>query len=159
MPQIIAFLDAFMGNQYMLKMGPRKIVATPENMSGGRNFNRIIDLWLSLSPSDKDAVIRTIRDEKGFTLGVYIAAQYGLPNSNNTPNNFIVYAKEYLDKLAEAANTSPRVILNIIATRSEKTQIEEDIIQVAFGDEEMYGNAMRLSPTGRELKDRYLSLL
>jgi len=139
-------------------IGPLKIVATPQSETIVKNVestNSIIArLWNALLDEEKQAVNQRFLNYKKFTLGVHIA------RDANVANHIIVYAKEYLDILAIAADKTPDEILTIIEKRDDKTQEELDIIQVAFGDKYKREDvSIVLSPSGNALEQIYLELL
>jgi len=150
--EFIRFMHIYIGDT--TDINKHKIVATPYSepiyKDGLGTTSKFITLWAALTDEDKDEIRKKIRTFKGYNLGIHIS-------ENLRPaNRVIIYASEYLEVLAAAAETSPEDILRIIEIEGPKTQEEMDIIQVAFGDKYKTLGQMDLSPTGEALEQIYL---
>jgi hypothetical protein len=147
-------------HEFLVRIGSLKPVATPNSTPRMANsetdFSKHIRLWRDLTPEDKNIMNERLLRSKHFSIDAFIAADY-IDNPAIIANPIIFYAKEYLNLLALASEKTTEEILMIIATISKKTTEENDIINLAFGDEYLYGH--RLSPWGERVKATYLALL
>jgi hypothetical protein len=133
----------------LLRIDKFKPVATPASGSEPMMYKRA---WLELSPEEQMIFIDLWKKKYGYTLGVHLANE-----SDDRQRNLIVfYAKEYLEKLALAAEMTLDEILNIIEVFDTDRPAEiNDIIKIAFNNEYDFLE----TETGRYIKQLYRRLV
>jgi len=113
------FIRAFYEDEYINKIGPMKLVASPRQIIPN-GAPEVTEQWRKLVPDDK----HTLNDILGFTLN--------LASGGVEP---IFYAEEYLNKLVKIiSDYTKETLLNLFKSTGSKTLLQLDIIRIAFGD-------------------------
>ena len=125
-------------HEYIKKISPTKIVATPNSGSEPRQF---VELWKRLNEEEiKFFTEFWFPRMYGVILGVYIneEPEWEKNKSLSQGNKILFYSVEYLDLLQQASGISSHNLLQIMSNISARGTYEYDIILIAFGD--LYGN-------------------
>ena len=138
-------------HEYINKLGPKKIIATPNSGSEPKKF---IDMWNKLDNENKDHLTKNIYPKQfGWVLGVFV--KQPPPDSGNP---IIFYADEYLDLLARASGKTKDELLEIFSVAQFDNPYNLDLIKIAFGD--IFGNGVDSGPLetieGQQVLDDYL---
>lgn len=139
---------------YISKLGPKKIVATPNS---GYEFNEFKNMWDALDEENKFFLTEYLYPKQfGFKLGVYIKNP---PPTNG--NQIIFYAVEYLDLLAKVSSKTTDELLEIFSIAQLDNPYNFDLIKIAFGD--IFGNGVDERPLetieGQKVLQDYLEYL
>jgi hypothetical protein len=134
-------------HEYIRKISPKKIVATPNS---GSEPSRFIESWKRLNEEEiKFFTEFWFPRRYGVILGVYINEdpEWTKNKSLSQGNRILFYSVEYLDLLQQATTLSSHELLQILSNVQSPGTYQYDIILIAFGD--LYGNIPGVEETLR----------